>query len=156
MIVSVYIERYLMDVMECYGTVEEVINRMLDEADKGNFDVFDKPSAGSRTEDCVRIDVNITNESYLELLNSFPSNSPRISLRRYVHWFINNEMHHLLGWEIVNEYGKKYKDRAVQSLVKAEHLLMRAKNAMMVLGDFSHENWINKLINEIKTVRGDL
>lgn len=156
MIVSIYLERYAIDVMECYGTINDVVNRMLDAADGDTCDVFDKPSAGPRTIDSVRVDIDVTNDDYLQLMDTFPSNSPRISLRRYIHWFIDNEMPQFLGWEVVNEYRKKEKDKIKHLLSKAEASVKRAGTHLVQLGEFECEAIMQNILKEISLVRKQL
>ena len=115
MLISLYIEQYALDIIRCYGEPEDVVNRMLDEADGELFDVFDKPSPGPR-ENAVRIVVDVTNEDYLALMATMPINSPRISLRRFVHWFVDNEMFDQLGWQPSARYKQRERDRVRKTL----------------------------------------
>lgn len=108
--ISLYLHRDRADVLETFGEMSDVINRILDEADKGLIDIEDKPACESRDGAC-RFDVNINNENYLQLLQIYGVKSKRISLRRLVYWFVDNEIYNDLGWEPVNEYVDYYSRR---------------------------------------------
>jgi predicted DNA-binding protein (UPF0278 family) len=98
--------------------LSDVINKILDAGDQGAFDVMDKPSCESR-EGASRYNVNITNATYLSLLNEYSVNSPRISLRRLIYWFVENEMYIELDWPMSNEYVDDFKTKFNKKLTDA-------------------------------------
>lgn len=104
--VSVYLHEEIYSILRCYGDIDVVVNKVLDEASKGSFDVMDKPTVPSR-DGARRFDVDIRNRDYLELLQAYPPNSARISLRRLLYWFVENEMYEMLDWELVDTYRDK-------------------------------------------------
>lgn len=101
--VSVYLHEEMRAILCCYGTLDDVVNKILDAGTAGEFDIMDKPNIGVR-EGARRFDVDIKNEEYLALMRTHPHNSTKISLRRLLYWFVENEMYEILGWEPVNEY----------------------------------------------------
>ena len=155
MLISVYLEPYVVDIIRCYGEPSDVINRMLDGAFSGDYDVFDKPSAGPRTQEAYRIEVDVTNENYIELMNSFPVNSPRTSLRRFVHWFIDNEMPEQLGWEVCNEYLSKEKNRVRKLLRNIESCSQTLKKYLPRVTDNSLES-VDVILHEVAKIRSKI
>lgn len=149
---SVYIERYALDVIKCFGKVDDVINRMLDAATGEEFDVFDKPSAGPRS-DSVRVNVNIVNEEYIALVESMPANSPRISLRRYVHWFIDNEMPYLLGWTVANEYKHTERDKVRKILKGINADCVKLRSLYSKLSDDVKVEQVDDVLNLINLLK---
>lgn len=125
MVISVYLHDYVADTLRCYGTLSEVVNKILEDTASGKYELFDKPPCPSR-QGAKRYDVDITNEFYLELLTCYDVRSSHISLRRLLYWFVENEMPELLEWKKVNVfvdskekiYRKKLSD-AINSLQRA-------------------------------------
>lgn len=103
MVLSVYLHKDRADVLKTFGTLDEVVNRILDACDEGAFDIEGKPECEPR-DGAARYNIKITNESYINMLQSFGVKSKRISLRRLLYWFVDNEVYDELGWETVNEY----------------------------------------------------
>ena len=63
---SIYLHKQIVDVLRCYGDLEEVINKILQEAANGKFDVMNKPPCPDRT-GAGRYDIDIKEPNYLEL-----------------------------------------------------------------------------------------
>ena len=101
--ISIYLHSYITDVIKTFGTIEEVVNRILDVADEGLIEIEDRPACEPR-EGASRYDVEVTSENYLQLLQVYGIKSKRISLRRLLYWFVENEVYNDLGWEPVNDY----------------------------------------------------
>ena len=116
--VSIYLHKPIVNLLRCFGDLSDVINKILDAGDQGLFDIMDKPSCESR-EGASRYNVNITNATYLSLLNEYSVNSPRISLRRLIYWFVENEMYIELDWPMNNEYVDDFKTKFNKKLTDA-------------------------------------
>lgn len=116
--VSIYLHKPIVNLLRCFGDLSDVINKILDAGDQGMFDIMDKPSCESR-EGASRYTVNITNTTYLSLLNEYSVNSPRISLRRLIYWFVENEMYIELDWSMSNEYVDDFKNKFNKKLTDA-------------------------------------
>lgn len=106
MIFSLYLHDYVADTLKCYGTLDEVVNKILETSEQGIFDVMDMPKCEPR-DGASRYNINVTNEYYLTLVNAYSINSPRISLRRLLYWFVQYEMPETLSWVPVNDYKDK-------------------------------------------------
>lgn len=100
---SIYLHSDIVDVLKTYGKLDDVVNSMLDAADEGEFEIENKPECRPR-EGAGRYDVNVTNATYLSLLNTYGVKSKAISLRRLIYWFVENEIFNEIGWETVNDF----------------------------------------------------
>lgn len=123
---SIYLHSEIVDILKCYGTLEDVVNRILEEAAKGYFDVMDKPACPSR-EGAGRYDINIVEPNYLELLSVYSPFSPKISVRRLIYWFVENEIYADLGWEPTNEFENRHAKLLNKKLANALNELEHAK-----------------------------
>lgn len=103
MILSVYLHKDRVDVLRTFGSLDEVVDRILSACDEGEFDIENKPECEPR-DGASRYNIKITNESYLDMLKNFGVKCKRISLRRLLYWFVDNEIYTDLGWETVNDY----------------------------------------------------
>lgn len=103
MILSVYLHRDRVDILKMFGNLSDVINKILDASDEGHFDIGDKPEAPSR-EGAGRYNINVTNENYIQMLNMFGIKNKKISLRKLIYWFVDNEIYVDLDWEQINDY----------------------------------------------------
>lgn len=112
---SIYLHQAIAETLMCYGDLSEVVNRILEESENGEFDIIDRPRCPAR-DGASRYDIEITSEYYINMLSSFPINSPRISLRRLIYWFVEQEMYEVLGWEVTREYHNKKKEAMLKKL----------------------------------------
>lgn len=145
---SVYLHRQIVDILRCYGTLDEVVNRILQEAANGNFDPMHKPPCPGR-DGAGRYDIDVTEPSYLELLSVYGPFSSKISLRRMIYWFVENEMYEEFGWEPVNEYCDMNK-RTLNT--KLSNALTELEKAKRYSSEFVIEQ-LSQLCNEIKTLQ---
>lgn len=114
---SIYLHQEIVNTLRCFGELSEVINKILEEAANGEFDVMFKPACPSRI-GAGRYDIDITEPNYLELLNAYSPFSSKISLRRLIYWFVENEIYEELGWEATNNYVNRKRqlfDKKVQT-----------------------------------------
>lgn len=100
---SVYLHDEVYSVLKCFGTLDKVVNDMLDAVSAGEIELMDKPAAPDRT-GAGRYDININNEDYILLIRQMGAKSTRISLRRFLYWFVEEEVYELLGWEMTEDY----------------------------------------------------
>ena len=109
-VLSVYLHEYVVNTLKMYGELDDVVNNVLDESDAGNFDITDKPECQSR-DGAGRYNITITNENYIKLLTAYGVKNKRISLRRLLYWFVDNEIYCDLGWECIRDYDYNTKKR---------------------------------------------
>ena len=100
---SIYLHREIVDTLRCFGELDEVINKILLEAASGKFDLMDKPPCPDRS-GAGRYEVDIVEPNYLDLLNIYTPFSPKISIRRLIYWFVENEIYTSLGWEQIKNF----------------------------------------------------
>lgn len=113
MVVSIYLHKYVVDILQLFGNLDETINRILQSGADGDIEILDRPPCINRN-GASRYNVNITQRDYLELLRSYPINSPKISIRRIVYWFVDFAIYEQLGWKV----DKKYTNKEVEQLCK--------------------------------------
>ena len=92
---SVYLSNAIIAELTAHGPLDEVVDSILQLGADGQIDLEQRPKCGPRGED-RRIDIEITNLYYLELLTHYPQNSTQISLRRLLYWFVENDLCELL------------------------------------------------------------
>ena len=100
---SVYLHSYITDVLLTFGTLDEVIDKMLQAADDGEFEIENKPACEPR-DGANRYNVNVKNDTYIAMLKVYGVKSKTISLRRLIYWFVENEIYNEIGWEPINDY----------------------------------------------------
>lgn len=115
MIFSVYLHAPIAETLKCYGELSKVVNDILDCAEQGIFDVVDMPKCPAR-DGASRYDIDVTSEYYMTLVETFPPNSPRISLRRLLYWFVEQEMYEVLEWTPTFEYVSKAKEKLLKKI----------------------------------------
>lgn len=143
--VSVYLHDEIRAILCCYGTLEEVVNKVLDAGSAGEFDVMNKPQIPVR-DGAHRFEVDVTNEEYLAILRSYPPNSSKVSLRRLLYWFVENEMYEALGWEVTN----KYVDNRDKKRMKLAKRIRQDLEALLQVVDSSIYNQVQEITNFIK------
>lgn len=150
--ISLYLHRDRADVLSTFGNLSDVINRILDAADEGLIDIEDRPACEPR-DGAARFDVEITNDNYLQLLQAYGIKSKRISLRRIVYWFVDNEVYNDLGWEPTNDYVDSFNKRLNKLVNNVISELMKLK--IFCSGNYMVDNLenvyeIEKLLEDCK------
>lgn len=115
---SIYLHKPIADILTCYGDLSDVVNKILSLVDEDIISIFNKPAAPDR-QGAGRYEVDVTNESYLEIIKSYPVNSSQISLRRLLYWFVENEIYYEVGWKPVRMYVNKDKERELKRIQAA-------------------------------------
>lgn len=125
MIINVHLHKEIVETLTCFGYLPDVINRILQEGANGKFDVTDKPACPDRSHTShYRID--ITEPQYLEMYNLYGANSPKISLRRLIYWFVENEVYSDLNWIISDKFNSRNEKILQNKINKAYDELQRA------------------------------
>lgn len=145
---SVYLHKEIASILKCYGAnLSEAVNKVLDAASQGHFSVMDKPVIPNR-DGASRYTVDVTNDDYIQLVRMYPENSVRVSLRRLLYWFVENEMYDFLDWEVISDY----KD---ENTVQFERLLVRARQTTEKLQKYApieHRDSIENMLMIIKSM----
>jgi hypothetical protein len=136
------------DILHCYGELSDVINSILEEAAAGSFDCMNKPPCPGR-EGAGRYDIDVTEPMYLELLSTYGPFSSKISLRRLIYWFVENEMYNELGWEplekFVNRRSELFKKKISNAISELQKALRYCDN--------TYKDKLNELIEVLKNER---
>ena len=112
---SIYLHKPIAETLMCYGNLSDVVNKILDASEEGAFDIIDRPRCPAR-DGATRYNIEVKSEYYLTMLENYPINSPRISLRRILYWFVEQEIYDELGWEVTSEYCNKEKEKMLKKL----------------------------------------
>lgn len=150
MIFSVYLHSPIAETLKCYGDLSEVTNKILEYAEQGSFDIVDMPKCPDRN-GASRYDINVTSEYYISLVESFPPNSPRISLRRLLYWFVEQEMYNALEWVPTFPYISKEKSNILKKIGGIESDLHKL---LLKLNEEEHQYCRNVILklNELEEV----
>lgn len=98
MIVNISIDDFTAEIMMHFGTISDVTNKILALGADGSIPLMDLPSVAIEKSACKQYKINITDENYLGLCETYGTKSTRISLRRIIYWFIENEQYDAFGW----------------------------------------------------------
>ena len=143
---SIYLHKPIADTLKCYGDLSEITNKILSLGEQGLIILTDKPNVPDR-QGATRYDIEVTNESYLSLVKSYPINSCRVSLRRLLYWFVENELYNEFGWKIVNSYVDTDKLKQVKKVDKCLELIERLHNTC------PYEDLCNEIVEKLNTLK---
>lgn len=141
---ELYLAKDIADIFDAYGGVEVCVNRILDEASQGKFDLMNKPAI-THKDQCRRYTIAIRNQDYIDLRQIYPANSAKISLRRLCEWYVSNEMY--IEWEPVKAFNpplSKYKKSIIYSITAATELQRTSNN--------KNAKEINEILNLLKQI----
>lgn len=131
MIYSIYLHKEIAETLMCYGTLSDVVNKILNLAEEGAYDIVDLPSCRSR-EGATRYNIDVKSEYYNTLVTTFPVNSARISLRRILYWFVEQEMYDQLEWVPNSFYESSDKKRILKKLNTVKSDLNKIRRLLYV------------------------
>lgn len=140
---SLYLHSDISDVLKSYcGTIERAIDDILTEYDLGNIDIENCPQCRPR-EGANRFNVNITNKTYLQMVELYGVKSKRISIRRLLYWFVEYEIYDELGWQPKENFVDnvtKRKDRLITNILSdlTKLKIHMSKNVMDGIDLVSH------------------
>lgn len=124
MIQSVYLHKYVVDTLCLFGDLSEVVNRILQEGADGNIELIDRPPCTNR-DGASRYNIVINQPDYIDMLQYYPVNSPKLSIRRILYWFVDFDVYEDLGWKPVNRYEDKELKRLIKHIDTARSSLKR-------------------------------
>lgn len=95
---NVYLHRNVADLLLRYGdSIDTVVNNILNEMELRDEPMVDLPPAPPR-DNVRRLSVDVTNKAFLDLSDIFGQYSGRVSLRRIIYYFYDNEKYIEYGW----------------------------------------------------------
>ena len=101
MTINIHLHKEIADSLRCFGDLSTVVNRILQAGADGLIDIMDKDACPDK-DGCEHCRIDITEPNYLELYKTYGPKNRRISLRRLLYWFVENEIYDELGWQTVN------------------------------------------------------
>ena len=101
MTINIHLHKEIADSLRCFGDLSTVVNRILQAGADGLIDIMDKDACPDK-DGCEHCRIDITEPNYLELYKTYGPKNRRISLRRLLYWFVENEIYDALGWQTVN------------------------------------------------------
>lgn len=122
---SIYLHKDIIQTLKCFGDLNTVVNKILEEGANNKIDIMNRPACRSR-EGATKYLIDITEPVYLELYEEFGPYNQSISIRRLLYWFVENDIADELGWKIVNNFVDVNKERARKKLAAAQHELTGA------------------------------
>lgn len=143
---SIYLSNDVKDILECYGTINDVVNKILECGAEGLFDIMDKPTPPPK-ENGKQIIIDVIEPNYLELVEMYGTKSSRISLRRLLYWFVDNEMYVELGWEGTQKYKDSNYEKALVLLSNIKLHLYKLEKLVTNCDD-----QLSKIRNELNTM----
>lgn len=121
---SIYLHRYVVDTLSLFGELSDVINRILQEGADGKIELLNRPPCTNR-KGAGRYNVNITQQDYLELLECYPVNSSKVSIRRLLYWFVDFEIYEQLEWKPTRKYENKILQKQLKYVDNARTFVTR-------------------------------
>lgn len=149
MIFSIYLHKPIAQTLKCFGELSDVVNRILAAGSEGSFDLVDCPPCPSR-EGATRYNIDVTDETYISLVESFPMNSSRISLRRILYWFVENEFYDVLEWVPVNNYKDEEK---VKLLNKISSIYSQLHKLKLKLNSSTEDDALKEVLEKLNNLK---
>ena len=126
---SIYLSDDISAILRCYGTINDVVNKILVAGAEGAIDIMEKPKiAEKKGGHYYQIDVREPN--YIMLLETYGVKSSRISLRRLLYWFVENEIYEVLGWEPLEEYIDESVNKGYDAIMDLKQLVYKASRLL--------------------------
>lgn len=150
---SVYLSHDIADILLCYGTIDEVVDKILVAGSQGIIDIMDKPNAPEKKGGRY-YQVNIKEPNYIELMETHGNKSSKISLRRLLYWFVENEIYLELGWEIEDEFVDRRHSKAYMAITELKQALYKGKSHIPISSEYDDivepfKNLLDKLEEEL-------
>lgn len=101
MTINIHLHKEIVNSLRCFGDLSTVVNRILQAGADGLIDIMDKDACPDK-EGCEHCRIDVTESNYLELYTTYGPKNRRISLRRLLYWFVENEIYDELGWQTIN------------------------------------------------------
>lgn len=99
---TIKLPKYVIDILSLYGDLNIVVNNIIDMAMLGELGMeVEKLSNPCCDAPQSNYTFTIFNEDYCELKKSYGRTSSRLSLRRILLYFVDNELYAEAGWTIV-------------------------------------------------------
>jgi len=122
---EVYLHLQVVEVLRCFGELSDVVNDILQAGADGIISLMDLPAAPPR-DGSGRYPVTIRQQDYLDLLDIYGYNNPRVSLRRILYTFVEEQQYELLGWKMREDFVPRDTRLMIKHLTDAQDSIGRA------------------------------
>lgn len=147
MILSVYLSSEIKNILSCYGSLDEVVNKILMAGSQGLIDIMEKPPAPEK-KGGTYYRINIEEPDYISLIETYGAKSSRISLRRLLYWFVENEIYEELGWEPSEEFVEEKRNKKYEAITELKQALFKIRQYFPQYDDHFEE--FKNLLREIE------
>lgn len=93
--VKVRIHKEYYDFINQFGGLSKVANTMVELVYDGLIDPDDMTRCPLPDQSCVSSSATIESEHYIELVKLYGASSPRVSIRRYLYYFVDSEVYNM-------------------------------------------------------------
>ena len=120
-------------ILRLFGTMDEVVQKALELAEKGDINIEDCPYVQQfgRLKHLV---VTIDNEFYESLRALHGATSTKVSINRLLYYIVDNELYEEYGWKQVNKYNEEneakiegYKSTILHNINRLSKMLTTAE-----------------------------
>lgn len=150
MTLSVYLAHDVKAILSCYGSLDSVVDKILVAGANGLIDIMEKPSAPEK-KGGTYYQINIREPNYIALVETYGTKSSRISLRRLLYWFVENEVYLELGWELCEEFIDQKNNKMYQAIIQLKEALYNAREYIP-----QHREEIDEFRNLISEVEEEI
>lgn len=135
---SIYLHQEVIDTLECFGVLSDVINKAIKDCINGN--VIDNISPAPSRSDARRVEVYIKSELINELAG--------VPIRSFIYWFVENEVYYELNWQTSRDYGQKRKEKLEKQFDKTMAEICKL--------DKMFDGKITNIVKELESLRYSL
>lgn len=124
--VALYLHEYVYDSLTSFGPLEHIVNKVIQAGTDGLIPLENLPATPPRScHTCRQVHVCVDNPVYEELIATHGARSPRVSLRRILYDFVDNERWTELGWK-----GRSQDFAITSAQSRYAHLLRRLVSSL--------------------------
>lgn len=120
-------------ILRLFGTMDEVVQKALMLAEKGDIDLETCPYV-QQFGRLKHIVVTVNNAYYESLRALHGATSPKASINRLLYYIVDNELYEAYGWKQVNKYNEEteakiegYKSTILHNINKLSKMLTRTE-----------------------------
>lgn len=146
MTINIHLHKEIADSLRFFGDLSTVVNKILQAGADGVIDIMDKDTCPDK-EGCEHCRIEVTEPNYLELYKMYGPKNRRISLRRLLYWFVENEIYEELGWQPINT--EIVDKRAILFEKKLNTAITELTRAMSYTSSTSVKDRLTAIISEI-------
>lgn len=130
--IDVRLHKEYADILMAFGTLNEVVDILLSYVENGEIDMESLPQPPPK-DGCSKYMIIVNNAYYENELDTYTTRSSKLSLRRLLYWFVDNEMWEMFPIVQKNKYipadprVEKFKQNYAHCIYSLEKLLRSAQ-----------------------------